>query len=93
MLRFPKEYSDCIGKYANIYRIDSSHFLVEIVSEEENKTAVRSFKTQDDISMPKTADSNVNENPQKHPKPEGMRGQGGEKFQRNFASTGTARTK
>ncbi len=36
MLRFPKEYSDYIGKYARIYRLDETHFIVEIMDTGEN---------------------------------------------------------
>ena len=34
MFRLPQEYAEVIGKYANIYAVDSSHFLIEIILEE-----------------------------------------------------------
>ena len=42
MVRLPLGYRDVIGKYANIYVVDSSHFLIEIVDEENPKD---NFKT------------------------------------------------
>ena len=42
MVCLPQEYAEVIGKYANIYVVDSSHFLIEIVDEEKPKS---NFKT------------------------------------------------
>lgn len=73
MLRFPKEYGDYIGKYARIYRIDSSHFLVEIENVEEYKTVEKGFKPTGDTEE---GENNVHENPEKSRKTKGMRGLG-----------------
>ncbi len=43
MVRLPQEYAEVTGKYANVYAVDSSHFLIEIVDEENPKG---NFKTQ-----------------------------------------------
>ncbi len=44
MVRLPLGYRDVIGKYAKIYVVDSSHFLIEIENEENPKSGFKTKK-------------------------------------------------
>ena len=56
MVRHPQEYVEVIGKYANVYAVDSSHFLIEVV---EEKNPRGNFKTKFQQSNGNKNETNV----------------------------------